>query len=199
MFRGEHDTIPVPSIAPRLQPPPGTPAVFDRFHWWHAVLIFVAANALSALPAGPGGDDAFYNRLRKPPFAPPDWAFPAAWFVLNVTSLIALSLVADAAPAPGTGGGLARTAFLVSEAAGWVLFAAFTTLYFGLRSLTSGAADTVLGLLAAGTSLCAAAALAAGPAGVGWAPFWLILPRFCWLALASYVAVAVAWLNRAAG
>ena len=172
--------------------------MFDRFHWWHAALIFAVANGLSALPAGFGGDSDFYDRLRKPPFSPPDWAFPAAWLVLNVTSLVALHLVANA-PAPDAGGGAARTTFLVSEAIGWVLFAAFTTLYFGLRSPTLGAADTVLGLLAAAVSLSAAAALAAGPGRTGWVPFWLILPRVGWLALASLVSAATAWLNRAAG
>ncbi|MEM9704253.1 MAG: TspO/MBR family protein, partial [Planctomycetota bacterium] len=130
------------------------------------------------------GDDDFYNRLSKPPLAPPDRAFAPGWLVLNVTSLIALYLVANL-PAETAG----RATFLVSEAIGWVLFAAFTSLYFGLKSPTLGAVDTVLGLAAAGVSLWCATRL-------GTWPFWLILPRVLWLLLASYVSVGVVWLNR---
>ena len=168
--------------------------MFDRFHWWHAVLIFVAANALGALPAGWGGDDAFYHRLRKPPFSPPDWAFPAAWLFLNVTSLVALWWVANTGVEEAGGGpGGARAAFYWAEGVGWATFAAFTTLYFGLKNLDLAAADTVLGLLAAGASLWACRRLREA---AGWRPFLLIAPRFGWLALASYVSVASAWLNR---
>ena len=158
--------------------------MFDEFRWWHAVLIFVAANVVSALPAGLFGDDEFYNRLHKPPLAPPDWSFAPVWLVLNVTSLIALYLVANM-PSGASG----RITFLVAEAIGWVLFAAFTSLYFGLKSPTLGALDTVLGLVTAFVSLWCAARLG------GW-PFWLILPRVLWLLLASYVSVGVVWLNR---
>jgi hypothetical protein len=31
------------------------------FQWWHSILILAGANAVSALPAGFGGDFAFYN------------------------------------------------------------------------------------------------------------------------------------------
>ena len=162
--------------------------MFDRFHWWHAVLIFVVANAVSAVPAGLLGDDAFYHRLRKPPGSPPDWAFPPVWLVLNVTSLVALWLVADRAAA-----GPARTAFFWSEAAGWVTFAAFTGLFFGLKSPTLGAADTLLGLLIAAVSVACAWRLR-GSCGV-W-PAVLLVPRLLWLGWAGYVSTAVAWLNR---
>ena len=163
--------------------------MFDRFQWWHAVLIFAAANALSALPAGLGGDADFYDRLRKPPLSPPDWMFPAVWLVLNVTSLAALWLVANS----DGGDGGARTAFYWAEGIGWATFAAFTTLYFGLRNLPLAAADTALGLLAAAASLWACRRLA--PA-VGWWPLALIAPRLAWLLLATWVSAATAWLNR---
>ena len=156
------------------------------------MLIFVVANAVSAIPAGLLGDDAFYNRLRKPPGSPPDWAYPPVWFVLNVTSLIALWLVANCGAAGERLAGT-RTAFLWSEAAGWIAFAAFTGLFFGLRSPALGAADTLAGLLIAAFS--AACVWRLVPA-CGWWPFWLILPRAGWLAWAGYVSAAVAWLNR---
>ena len=165
---------------------PLSPAALPTFPWWYAVLIFVVANVISAVPAGLFGDSEFYNTLRKPSVSPPDWLFPPMWLVLNVTSLVALVLVANQPPETPN-----RTLFLWSEAVGWITFAAFTGLYFGLRSPTLGAVDTVIGLLAAGVSLYAASTIAAVPA-------LLILPRLLWLLLASYVSVAVVLMNRTA-
>ncbi len=153
------------------------------FRWWHGVLIFVAANATSALPAGFGGDFAFFNAFRQPDVAPPDWAFAPVWLFLNVTSLLALHRVANA-PVPSA----RRTVFLWSEGVGWVLFAAFTTVYFLLHSPVLGAADTIAGLGAGLVSLACAVRLDRLSAG-------FILLRVLWLALASYVSLYVALSN----
>ena len=99
------------------------------FRWWYAVIIFVIANLISALPAGINGDEFFYNSFQQPNVSPPDWSFPPMWLFLNITSLIALYIIANSAkPQPQ------RQIFLVLETFGWVLFAIFTTLYFGLNS-----------------------------------------------------------------
>ena len=121
------------------------------FRWWHAALILVGANAISPLAAGLGGDFAFYNSFRQPAIAPPDWAFAPVWLFLNVTSLIALSRIANAPERSP-----ARTLFLWSEGVAWVLFAAFTTVYFLLHSPVLAAVDTVAGLLAGLVSLVCA-------------------------------------------
>ena len=161
-----------------VRPPPAR-----RFRWWHALLIFAVANALGVLPAGFNGDEAFYNAFRLPAVAPPDWLFAPMWFVLNVTSLVALARVANS-PRQSR----ARTAVISLEAVGWVLFAAFNALYFGLGSPVLGAVDTALGLLV-------------GTASLGWClavdrrAAWLILPRVLWLLLATYVSVWVALHN----
>ena len=153
------------------------------FRWWHAILIFAVANALSLLPAGFNGDQVFYNSFQQPVLAPPDWLFPPMWLFLNVTSLMALAIVANTPEAT-----MRRHGFLISEAAGWVLFAAFTTLYFGLRSPILGAVDTVAGLLVAMVSLACSAGIQRGAA-------LLILLRLVWLLLATYVSVDVALHN----
>lgn len=153
------------------------------FRWWHAVAIFVAANAASALPAGLGGDFAFYNSFRQPFVAPPDWAFAPVWLFLNVTSLIALHRVANA---PDRSAG--RTVFLWSEGVAWVLFAAFTTLYFLLRSPVLGAVDTAAGLVAGVVSLVCVARR-------DWVSAVFILLRVLWLVLATYVSAYVALHN----
>lgn len=153
------------------------------FQWWHAVLILVVANAGSALPAGFGGDFAFYNSFRQPDVAPPDWAFAPVWLFLNVTSLVALYRIANS-PVRSAG----RTLFLWSEGVGWVLFAAFTTVYFLLRSPVLGAVDTVAGLITGLVSLACASRLDRPSAG-------FILLRVLWLALATYVSMFVALSN----
>lgn len=153
------------------------------FRWWHAALILVAANAISALPVGFVGDFAFFNSLRQPALTPPDWAFAPVWLVLNITSLIALYRIANT---PGRS--LARTSFLRAEGVSWVLFSAFTTLYFLLRSPVLGAADTVAGLITGLASFGCALRIDRPSAG-------LILLRMIWLALASYVALNVAISN----
>lgn len=154
-----------------------------RFRWWHAVLIFVAANLLSVLPAGASGDWTFYNAFSRPAVAPPDWLFAPVWLVLNVTSLVALARVANAPVRTR-----ARRTVLVLEGVGWVLFAVFNLLYFGLGSPVLGAVDTAVGFgVAVGSFTCCLA--------VDRRAAWLIFLRVLWLALATYVSVWVALSN----
>lgn len=153
------------------------------FRWWHGLAIFLAANGASALPAGLGGDFAFYNSFRQPSIAPPDWAFAPIWLVLNITSLIALQRVANTSARSS-----ARTIFLWSEGVAWVLFAAFTTLYFLLHSPVLAAIDTAAGLAAGGVSLLCAVRLDRLSAV-------FLLLRVLWLALAAVVSAYVALHN----
>jgi tryptophan-rich sensory protein len=104
--------------------------------------------------------------------------------VLNITSLVALARVANLEIAPSW----RRPLVLVSEAVGWLLFAVFTSLFFGLNSPVLAAADTLAGLLVALVSVVAATGLDRPAAG-------LIGLRLLWLLLASAVAVSVALHN----
>ena len=160
-----------------------SPAPSRRLRWWQAVAILLVANGISVLPAGLLGEAIFYNGFDLPRFAPPDWVFAPVWFVLNVTSLVALALVANAPELTRR-----HRLFLLSEAAGWLLFTIFTTLYFGLRSPVLGAIDTVAGLAVAVVSLVCAIGLNRIASG-------LILLRLLWLLLASLVSVEVALHN----
>ena len=153
------------------------------FKPWHAVVIFVAGNAVSILPAGFNGDEAFYNAFSRPAVAPPDWLFAPMWLFLNVTSLVALGRVANTPrDTPG------RRTFLWLEGVGWVLFAAFNLLYFGLKSPVLGALDTALGLLIGLSSLALSWRVDRQAA-------LLIGLRVLWLVLATYVSVSVAFNN----
>jgi translocator protein len=153
------------------------------FHWWHALVIFLIANLVSALPVGYGGDKIFYNNFEQPQFSPPDWLFAPMWLFLNVTSLIALSIVANLPERS-----IRRRTFLIIEGVGWVLFAIFTTLYFWMRSPILGALDTVAGLVVGFASLACCV-------GISQRAAFLILLRIIWLCLASYVSVYVAFHN----
>lgn len=154
-----------------------------RFRWWHAAAVGGLANLASALPAGYNGDTGFYERLKTPPGAPPSWLFAPVWAVNNVLTLASNLRVANLPP--GTPG---RHGALASEAVSWGLFASFSGLYFGIRSPTLGAIDTVLGLAATTYSVTATAKLdrTAG---------WLLVPRLAWLTYASYISVATAILS----
>ena len=155
---------------------------FQPFRWWYAVIIFVAANLISALPAGLSGDKFIYNSFQQPNVAPPDWLFPPTWLFLNITSLIALYIVANSPKQQS------KQIFLMLEVFGWVLFAIFTTLYFGLNSPILGAIDTVAGLIVAVASLICCYSISR-TASI------LISFRAMWLVLASYVSVYVAFNN----
>lgn len=153
-----------------------------RFRRRHAVAIFVAAN-LSSFPAGVTGDGAFYTSFQLPSIAPPAWLFAPMWLFLNVTSLIALSQVANAPQLTRR-----HRLFFVLEGTGWLLFALFNMLYFGLKSPTLGTVDTTAGLVIGTASLACCLALDRRAA-------WLIVPRVLWLLLATYVSVCVALNN----
>lgn len=154
-----------------------------RYRWWHAAVLGGAANLASALPAGYNGDDEFYRDLSTPPGSPPSWAFAPAWAVNNVLTLVSNLRVANlAATTPG------RREALVSEGISWGLFAAFSSVYFGLRSPVLGAVDTVAGLAVTAHGVRATARVDRTAA-------WLLAPRLVWLAYASYVSTATAIAN----
>lgn len=155
-----------------------------RYRWWHAAAVGLAANALSAAPAGYNGDEPFYNELETPPGSPPDWAFAPAWAFNNLTTLWSNLRVANLPS--GTPG---RRKALALEGVSWGLFASFTSLYFGLRSPVLGAVDTVAGFGVTAASVAVTAKLDRKAA-------WALAPRLAWLGLASYVAVATALRNR---
>jgi translocator protein len=153
------------------------------FPWWYALVIFVVANAISILPAGYNGDEVFYNNFQRPSIAPPDWLFAPMWLFLNITSLIALWLVANSQPFTSR-----HRLFMGLESVGWVLFAIFNTLYFWMQSPILGAIDTTLGLVVGVFSLALCWTIHRRAA-------LLILPRILWLLLATHVSVYVAFNN----
>jgi len=125
----------------------------------------------------------FLNNFDLPSLVPPDWLFAPMWFFLNVTSLVALYIVANSPEQSSR-----RRAFLILEAIGWVLFAIFTTLYFWMRSPILGAVDTVAALAVGIASLACCF-------GIDKRAAFFVLLRVLWLCVASYVAVYVTLNN----
>ena len=151
-----------------------------RFRWWHAAAVGVAANLVGNLPPSRADDRDFYASLPTPAGAPPGWVFAPVWAVNNTLTLWSNLRVANLpTDTPG------RRAALASEAATWALFAAFSPLYFGLRSPALGAADTVAGLVTTTHAVVVTARLDPPAA-------WALAPRLAWLALASYVSTVTA-------
>ena len=159
-------------------------ATKPRYRWWQAAAVGVAANLISAAPAGYNGDEAFYNRFAKPEVSPPDWLFAPVWLFNNVTSLYAGLRLANL-PQKTWG----RKTALWLEGAGWVLFASFSPLYFGLKSPVLGAINTVLGLGVGAASMGLTASLDKKAV-------LALSPRVAWLLLATYVAIATASINQ---
>lgn len=151
-----------------------------RFRWWHAAVVGGLANLASALPAGYNGDEDYYTSLKTPPGSPPSWLFAPAWAVNNALTLWSNLRIANLPT--GTPG---RRRALAAEAGSWGLFSAFSGLYFGLRSPTLGAVDTVAGL---GTTVYSVAVTARLDRRAAWA----LVPRLVWLGYASYVSVLTA-------
>ncbi|MFK5647946.1 TspO/MBR family protein [Ornithinimicrobium sp. LYQ121] len=151
-----------------------------RYRWHHALAVGVAANLASALPAGYNGDEDYYASLRTPPGAPPGWLFAPVWATNNALTLWSNLRIANLPPrTPGR-----RTA-LAAEAASWVLFSAFSGVYFGLRSPVLGALDTAAGLAATAQSVRTTARLDR-------AATLALVPRLLWLGYATYVSTATA-------
>jgi tryptophan-rich sensory protein len=176
-----------------------------RWGWRHGVAFYVGVQAASlglgllakaakgrsrprlaeSLVGNPANND-YYNRLRQPVFAPPDWVFAPAWTLNNALQIWGLLRALNADPAtPG------RRTFLALQGGFWVAFTGFNAAYFGLRSPILGAVDTGVGLLATLGSVYVAAARMKD--GRVLASLSTVTP---WLLLAGATSAAVARWNR---
>lgn len=135
---------------------------------------------------GNDANNAYYNSLRQPVFAPPDWSFAPVWTLNNALQIWGLlhALNQDRTT-PG------RSAFLALQGAFWATFVAFNPLYFGLRSPILGAAVTQAGLGLVGASAGIAALRMKD--GKALASLATVFP---WLVIAAATSGAVAAWNR---
>ena len=134
---------------------------------------------------GNEANNSYYNSLRQPVYAPPDWLFAPVWTMNNALQIWGLLHVLNAPR--GTPG---RLAFLAFQGAFWGTFVAFNPLYFGLRSPILGAATTHAGTVLTIASAGAALKMRDRKALASLAT---VLP---WLILAGATSTSIALWNR---
>lgn len=135
--------------------------------------------ALFTAPAIPG----WYAHLEKPFFTPPGGLFGPVWISLYVLMGIALFLLWNAWPKPGTK--IAMVLFMTQL----LLNALWTPFFFGLRSELLGLADILLlDLVLIWTILyILKVSRTAG---------FLLIPYALWTGFATILNASIWWLNR---
>ena len=113
---------------------------------------------------------AWYARLAKPAWTPPNWAFPVVWSVLFLMMAISGWLAWRAA-----GFSLPVFAPFVLQ---MLLNAAWSWLFFGRRRMDLAFADLVALWLAIAATILSFAAVSAAAA-------WLLVPYLVWVTIAG--------------
>lgn len=152
-----------------------------------ATTLAVASAAGLGTVANVGQQPAWYARLRKPSYVPPDWVFPLAWTSLY-TDIAATSAVAiDRLRTTGQRRALRR--YIAALSINLSLNAGWSWLFFKYGKL--GLSALGAGLLAVSTAdLDRRTAEAAPRAGL------VLLPYPLWCAFASLLSVRIWRLNR---
>ncbi len=143
------------------------------------VLACHAAGALGALVT----DAAWYRELARPSWAPPGWVFGPVWLTLYTMMGVAAWRVWR------TPSGPARSRALGWFAAQLALNAAWTPVFFGLRSLGGGL--VVIGLLVVAIAGTIRAFRVVAPRAA-----WLLAPYLAWVLFATALNGALWWLAR---
>lgn len=142
------------------------------------------AVAATAVAGGVATDPAsdWYRRLDKPSWQPPSWAYGVVWTPLYATIAGAAARVLDRSH------GARRRAFAATLAADLALNAAWTPLFFRLRSPRAALAG-VAALDAANVALVAQAWRVDRRAGAA------LLPYLAWTGFATALSAAIARRN----
>ena len=145
-----------------------------------SLLAFVVACAAAATPGIAFRPGAWYRRLAKPSWCPPDWLFGPVWTLLYLGIAIAGWLVWRAGDASRP---------LALWGAQLVLNALWSFLFFGLRlpGLALAEIALLLGIIVFTTTAFLRVSRAAG---------WLFVPYALWVAFAAYLNAGLWVLNR---
>jgi len=149
-----------------------------------ALAVFVLANLAAASSGAIFRPGAWYAGLAKPPWTPPNWAFPVTWSVLFVLNAVAGWLVWL------TGGAEAMGA-LVLYGVSLAINASWSGVFFGLRRMGLGFVIVVMLWLSIAAVMAAFAPINAVAAG-------MLAPYLAWVTIASALNLRVWQLNPAA-
>ncbi len=144
-----------------------------------SLLVFILACAAAAAPGMAFRPGAWYRRLNKPSWRPPDWLFGPVWLVLYIMIAISGWLVWRSAGLEGAA--VALTVYVVQL----VLNGLWSVIFFGLRRPDLAFAEiiclwlSILATIAAFYSLNATAAYMLIPYAA-WASFAAILNFKIW-------------------
>ena len=147
---------------------------------WGLFVIFLGACCAAAATGSMFPPGAWYDRLSKPAWTPPNWLFPLAWTALY---LILAFTAARVAPLEGAAYPMAFWALQIALNTLW------TPVFFGLRRLR--AALVVIG----GLWLAVVGALVSFWM-VDPLSGWLLVPYLVWVSYAGALNAAILMRNR---
>ena len=147
--------------------------------FWLCFTIFLAACGAAGATGGLFPPGPWYEKLKKPPWTPPNWLFPVAWTTLYLCMAAAGARVAVA---PDNGVAMALWSLQIALNGLW------TPVFFGLRKMR-------LGLV---VLICLWASVAAALVAlwqVDWIAGVLFLPYLAWVTTAGALNYSVIRLN----
>ena len=146
--------------------------------------LFVLANLAAASSGAVFRPGAWYAALSKPPWTPPNWAFPVTWSVLFVLNAVAGWMV-------WLTGGAEASGALMLYGLSLVINASWSGVFFGLRRMGLGFLIVVMLWLSIAAVMAAFAPINAVAAG-------MLAPYLTWVTIASALNLRVWQLNPAA-
>ncbi len=147
----------------------------------------VAAAAVTGSLASGSARSPWYQRLRKPPYNPPQQVFPVVWPVLYTDIAVVSADTIDALRKRGDRDG--ARAYITALAVNLVLNAGWSWLFFSRHWLGASAVGAAA-LTASSTDLSRRALAARG------APAAPLVAYPLWTAFATLLASRIWWLNR---
>ncbi|WP_442679098.1 TspO/MBR family protein [Sphingomonas sp. ASY06-1R] len=149
--------------------------------WMITIPIIVLLGMASGWLSNSGYGNPWFERLAKPSFMPPGWAFPVAWTILYILMGVALGLVLETQHP-------LRNVAIALFAVQLLLNLAWSPVFFGMHQARAGLAIIVMLFVA--TAATAVAFWRIQPmAGA------LLLPYLGWLLFASFLNGAIVRLN----
>jgi translocator protein len=140
--------------------------------------LLVGITLLATASTRAADDRTYYMALRRPPWAPPPWAFGVAWPILNLLQVWSDLELVNKAPSSR------RSRLLWLRALNWFCFVIYTPAFFRLRSPAAGSA------VAMAQAAIAYATIAETGGGSG-RQRWSIVPLAAWTSYAAALSESV--------